>query len=262
MPDRIGFHCERCNMTYSTNEKVYTGISLLDHKEICLNCVGREINSDQFMNKHLGTIVLSTIQELFVCKRCGNCCTKTTNIVVKQRDIENIAKATRKTKNEVLEKYIKEEDGKFYFKNDRPCVFWEEKRHKCTIYNNKPMICGMFPFASGRPVDKNGQIILSDNAISEDEYRNGGDCNEYMNLVNLVKNNFSGMRGADDKGKVTINGVEHKIPLMPLIIHMAKKKYPGMRMTKVGPMIMDIFMKKYNNLKEGAMINMYLGKDL
>jgi hypothetical protein len=86
---------------------------------------------------------------LFICKRCGNCCTTSYPIRLNHEDIVRIAKCQKIPANKVIKKFVirdTEKSGIWEFKHVRPCKFYDAKMKLCRIYSERPWSCRIFPF--------------------------------------------------------------------------------------------------------------------
>ncbi len=84
----------------------------------------------------------------FACTQCGKCCTGGPGYVwVDEEEIGKMADFLQVSKQEFLEKYTREVDGKrtlVELPNSYDCIFLREK--KCLLYEARPKQCKTFPF--------------------------------------------------------------------------------------------------------------------
>ncbi|WP_340819171.1 YkgJ family cysteine cluster protein [Methanolobus sp. WCC4] len=132
------------------------------------------------MEKQLGTVIeelegvqdypmdelVSVIKEVgFECDFCARCCTRQFNdhVFLLNED----ATRMKSISSDVLEPApyyeLCDQHGRFYVsgyalkaKEDGSCVFLKDKR--CTIYEQRPMICGLYPYMLHREPDEDGNV--------------------------------------------------------------------------------------------------------
>jgi len=83
------------------------------------------------------------------CRKCGDCCTKSTTIDIYPRDAMRIAKRFRIPVELAAKRYFsvhKSGDDRWMLKNVAPCGFYKDG---CRIYQSRPMICRMYPYLAG-----------------------------------------------------------------------------------------------------------------
>lgn len=87
------------------------------------------------------------------CETCGGrCCNgESGNIWVNIREIEAIALALTMDTGDFIETYLRKIDYKFSIKelkskDNYACVFYDETKNGCTIYDVRPEQCRTFPF--------------------------------------------------------------------------------------------------------------------
>jgi Fe-S-cluster containining protein len=77
------------------------------------------------------------------CLQCANCCA-TTGPLLKDKDIERLAAATKMRPAIFTEKYLRiDEDHDYVFKS-HPCPFLGNDKY-CSVYENRPKACADFP---------------------------------------------------------------------------------------------------------------------
>ena len=77
------------------------------------------------------------------CLQCANCC-KTTGPLLKQKDIDRIARHLNMSGFEFVDKYLRvDEDNDYVFKQ-MPCPFLGEDNY-CSIYEFRPKACRDYP---------------------------------------------------------------------------------------------------------------------
>ncbi|PIZ51172.1 hypothetical protein COY27_04535 [Candidatus Woesearchaeota archaeon CG_4_10_14_0_2_um_filter_33_13] len=97
----------------------------------------------------------------FKCKQCGHCC-DSTYIQLAPFDIKNICDTLDISTQKFHEKYsmFNSSDNipRCYLRNRPRCPFKENKL--CTIYNNRPLRCRLFPLGRVYPEDLNESSFL------------------------------------------------------------------------------------------------------
>lgn len=83
--------------------------------------------------------------DLFVCRRCGDCCKGYGGTVVDERDIAAIARFLNQTPDGVREGFCLPAGKRFLLgqREDGYCVFWDGL---CRIHPVKPRMCRRWPF--------------------------------------------------------------------------------------------------------------------
>jgi Fe-S-cluster containining protein len=86
---------------------------------------------------------------IFVCQRCGNCCTTGDPIRLRPEDAALLARGLKIPLNKAIKKYtIKDPQkaGVLNFKHILPCKFYDPSAKGCKIYDVRPWSCRIFPF--------------------------------------------------------------------------------------------------------------------
>lgn len=110
--------------------------------------------------------LVSIIKEVgFECDFCARCCTRQFNdhVFLLTED----ATRMKTLSSDVLEPApyyeLCDQQGRFYVsgyalkaKEDGSCIFLEDKR--CTIYEQRPMICSLYPYMLHREPDEDGNV--------------------------------------------------------------------------------------------------------
>ncbi|MCW4004706.1 MAG: YkgJ family cysteine cluster protein [Candidatus Bathyarchaeota archaeon] len=100
------------------------------------------------------------------CSHCGVCCTQT-EMLLSKKDIKRLENKGYSPKSFV--RYDKQ--GYAQLKNrDGYCVFYDCKKHRCIVYDDRPTGCRVYPVI----VDEENGIVLdticqSRNTITEEE---------------------------------------------------------------------------------------------
>ena len=86
----------------------------------------------------------------WTCKLCGNCCGdmpgRERKILLTEKDLKRIKVSSLVTDNSFFKKNMLE-NGPYKYemvKTNGNCIFLSSKR--CSIYQNRPMICRFYPF--------------------------------------------------------------------------------------------------------------------
>ena len=92
----------------------------------------------------------------FKCTGCGACCTGSPGYVwLEESDIENLLEHLEISRDELIEKYCREINGRISLIEDDKtfdCVFLKENR--CSLYGARPKQCRTYPFWSDVIQDK------------------------------------------------------------------------------------------------------------
>lgn len=94
-------------------------------------------------------------EKSFTCRRCGHCCHGRGGIVVGQRDLPRLLAYFKMEKEEFLQKYTEEFDGKptLITGDDEYCFFFKEGAG-CTIHEARPDVCRAWPYFRGNLIDE------------------------------------------------------------------------------------------------------------
>lgn len=82
------------------------------------------------------------------CLSCANCC-KTTSPIVKERDVERLAKELRLRPSDVIAKYLRAEKDGTYIMRTAPCPFLGSDNY-CSVYESRPAACREYPHTDRR----------------------------------------------------------------------------------------------------------------
>lgn len=112
------------------------------------------------------TEFISIIKELgFKCELCARCCTKEFNdhVFLLDSDLERIGSINPDAVTPAPYYEFCDQNGRFYVsgyalktKPDGSCFFLENKR--CRIYENRPLICRVYPHMLHREADEAGKV--------------------------------------------------------------------------------------------------------
>jgi hypothetical protein len=75
------------------------------------------------------------------CTGCGWCCSKTDRIVLNEVDATRISRILKRKREELF--VI--DGGEWIIKTVHPCLWWNPRNGRCTIYNDRPQTCRMWP---------------------------------------------------------------------------------------------------------------------
>lgn len=76
------------------------------------------------------------------CIDCKGLCCRWEHVIISKKEIQRIAKFTRKK-----DFYFKRKGYLFLRKKPNGyCIFYNKKNHRCSIYKAKPFDCSLFPF--------------------------------------------------------------------------------------------------------------------
>ena len=77
----------------------------------------------------------------YACTCCGWCCSKTQRIVVSVEDADRISRKLKQKRDDLFVF-----DGKdWLIKDAHPCGWWNPRNGRCTIYNDRPHTCRVWP---------------------------------------------------------------------------------------------------------------------
>ncbi len=96
--------------------------------------------------KDLDVVVAGLHDEVFEytdCLECANCC-KSISPVVKDRDIDRIAKHLKMSPSEVTNQYLELDKDDDYVFRETPCPFLMPDNY-CMIYDVRPRACREYP---------------------------------------------------------------------------------------------------------------------
>ena len=83
-------------------------------------------------------------KEIFSCRQCGHCCQGETTVSLNEEDQERLIAYLRKSRQEVIEKYLRVTEGVVQMKTvDGHCIFFS--RQGCIVHPAKPWRCRQWP---------------------------------------------------------------------------------------------------------------------
>jgi len=116
-------------------------------------------------------------EDIFICKKCGDCCKGYGGTFVTGKDIEAISRYIKTDTESFVKNYCLKSGNKLVLaqKESGYCIFWDKL---CTIHPVKPAMCRAWPFIQSVIYDvKNWHIMaafcpgmrtdLSDDLIKE-----------------------------------------------------------------------------------------------
>lgn len=96
--------------------------------------------------KKLDEMVADLHEEVFEkidCLACANCCS-TTSPIVRDKDVDRLAKHLRLRPAELIEKYMLLDSDGDYVMNTAPCPFLGSDNY-CSVYEARPKACREYP---------------------------------------------------------------------------------------------------------------------
>lgn len=96
--------------------------------------------------KKLDEMVADLHEEVFDeidCLACANCCS-TTSPIVRDKDVDRLAKHLRLRPAELIEKYMLLDSDGDYVMNTAPCPFLGSDNY-CSVYEARPKACREYP---------------------------------------------------------------------------------------------------------------------
>lgn len=96
--------------------------------------------------KKLDEMVADLHEEVFDeidCLDCANCCS-TTSPIVRDKDVDRLAKHLRLRPAELIEKYMLLDSDGDYVMNTAPCPFLGSDNY-CSVYEARPKACREYP---------------------------------------------------------------------------------------------------------------------
>ncbi len=100
-------------------------------------------------------------EELFECRRCGDCCQGFGGTYLTAKDIEAISRYIGSRPEKFLARYCSFSGTKPVLaqRSDGYCMFWDKK---CTIHPVKPRMCRKWPFIESILADAKNWLIMAD----------------------------------------------------------------------------------------------------
>lgn len=110
----------------------------------------------------------------FQCKRCGFCCQVADPIDIYPKDIRRLASHFSISIEDVIKEYTiphPTEPDLRAFKRTAPCIFYDEEKKGCTIYQARPMVCRCSPFLSPGQMGLQSVEVYEDCPASEESVK-------------------------------------------------------------------------------------------
>ena len=153
-----------------------------------------------------------------LCESCTHqsCCTNFAAPLVFSNDIEDL-KVIGKSGNEFLKEIVIQNKPVKVIKkktNSTICTFWDEEKMNCSIYNNRPFDCRMFPFDISLINNKYHWIVYSCNPDSNWEW-----CEKFLKRLESDKSFSDILKNISvfaDTTQIKILDKEKKIPFVVL----------------------------------------------
>lgn len=103
-----------------------------------------------------------TPEDIFECRKCGDCCKGFGGTYVTPEDIQNIARYIGTPPETFVRDYCQMSGGRPVLaqKKNQYCVFWDEEK-LCTIHPVKPRMCKAWPFLESVVVEPANWEIMS-----------------------------------------------------------------------------------------------------
>ena len=100
-------------------------------------------------------------EELFECRRCGDCCKGFGGTYLTAKDIETISRYIGSNPEKFVVRYCSLSGTKPVLaqRSDGYCIFWD---NICTIHPVKPRMCRKWPFIESILVDAENWLIMAD----------------------------------------------------------------------------------------------------
>jgi Fe-S-cluster containining protein len=99
--------------------------------------------------------------DIFICKKCGDCCKGFGGTYVTAADVEKIAAYVNTDPKSFIAEYCTKSGNKLVLSqaDSGYCIFWDDL---CTIHPVKPRMCRAWPFIESVLVDINNWRIMAD----------------------------------------------------------------------------------------------------
>jgi Fe-S-cluster containining protein len=131
-----------------------------DYKKILVTAQSKKYETKKFLGRlrqlrpsDLDKVTNQLHDEAFKlidCLQCANCCS-TTGPLLKEKDIERLAKHFHKRPSDFTENYLRiDEDGDYVFKK-MPCPFLGRDNY-CSVYEDRPNACRNYPHTQQRNI--------------------------------------------------------------------------------------------------------------
>jgi Fe-S-cluster containining protein len=100
-------------------------------------------------------------EDLFECRRCGDCCKGFGGTYLTGKDIEAISRYIGSKPEKFVVRYCSLSGTKLVLaqRSDGYCIFWDKI---CTIHPVKPRMCRKWPFIESILVDAENWLIMAD----------------------------------------------------------------------------------------------------
>lgn len=94
------------------------------------------------------------MDDVFVCRQCGQCCEGRGGIVLSEKDRDRLANFLDISREKLISSYCETSNGKLKIRTgpDGFCVFFRQGL-SCTVHAGKPDICRAWPFFRGNLED-------------------------------------------------------------------------------------------------------------
>jgi len=116
--------------------------------------------------KNLDSVMQDIHDEVFEyvdCLTCANCC-KTTGPLLKDKDIDRLAKFLKMKSKVFIDQYLRiDEDNDYVFK-EMPCVFLAADNY-CLVYEARPKACREYPHLDRKKIFQIGNLTVKNTEI-------------------------------------------------------------------------------------------------
>jgi Predicted Fe-S-cluster oxidoreductase len=103
------------------------------------------------------------------CLKCANCC-KSISPIVRDRDIDRMARALRISPSELISRHLHlDSDGDYVF-TKQPCPFLLSDNY-CSIYEDRPKACREYPHTDRRKFEQLFNLTLKNTFVCPAAYR-------------------------------------------------------------------------------------------
>jgi len=119
-----------------------------------------EIPDDMLANLDLAYAICKSMHDSFPCEMCGRCCHQA-NITVMDDEVARMAEHLNMTPERFISEYLYRKDGIWLFKKSGRCRFLGKDK-RCTIWSERPEICGDFPYLVSKFMSRVYLSIIND----------------------------------------------------------------------------------------------------
>jgi uncharacterized protein len=116
--------------------------------------------------KNLDLVMADIHEEVFEytdCLSCANCC-KTTGPLLKDKDIDRLAKFLKMKSGQFIEQYLRIDEENDYVFKEMPCPFLAADNY-CLVYEARPKACREFPHLNHKKIYQIASITIKNTEI-------------------------------------------------------------------------------------------------